>query len=329
MMFDLYYLLVALVSSLGLTYALRLYALKQNVMDIPNARSSHSVPTPRGGGVAIVLVFLAVLAFSGLWLLFIAGSLVALVGWLDDHGHVKSGIRLMVHLSGSAMVVYAVGGLPVFNLFGFEQDWGLIGDVIAVLGVAWILNLYNFMDGIDGIAGVEAATSSLVAGLILWFVFAQNEQAWLNFYLSVAVLGFLAWNWPPAKIFMGDAGSGFLGLMLGGMMLYSASIVSEMLWVWLILLGVFVVDATFTLIRRLIRGDKLYEAHRSHAYQFASRHHGGHKPVTLAVLAINLLWLSPVAYLVAIDWLDGVVGLLVSYVPLIWLAWKYNAGKAE
>lgn len=328
-MIDIYNWFVVFLLSFGMTYLLRIYAIKKNVIDIPNARSSHSLPTPRGGGVAIVLAFLAVLAFAGLWLFFTAGLLVALIGWLDDHGHVNSFIRLFVHMIGAVLVMYFVGGLPLFSLFGVEQDWGLVGDLIAVFGIVWILNLYNFMDGIDGIAGVEAVTSAGVAGLILWFLFGLYEQAWLHFYLAAACLGFLVWNWPPAKIFMGDSGSGFLGLMLGALAIYSASFVAEMLWVWLILLGVFIVDATFTLIRRLLRGDKVYEAHRSHGYQYASRLYGAHKPVTLSVLTINLVWLAPIAWLVALNKVDGTLGMLIAYVPLIWLAWKFNAGEME
>ena len=327
-MHDFYWLLVFMTSVL-LTYLLRLYALRSNILDIPNERSSHTVPTPRGGGVAIVLVFLAVLAFNELWLFFIAGTLVALVGWLDDHGHVQSGIRLFIHLLGSALVVFSIGGLPTFSIIGFEQDWGLLGSVLAVFAVIWVLNLYNFMDGIDGIAGVEAVTASGVAGLVLWFVFSLNDIAWLHFSLVAACFGFLVFNFPPAKIFMGDAGSGFLGLMIGMLVLYSTSLAPEMLWVWLILLGVFIVDATFTLLRRLLRGDKVYEAHCSHAYQYASRLHSSHKVVTLSVLAINLFWLAPIAYLVAVNYIDGFIGLLLAYSPLIGLAWRFKAGQLE
>jgi Fuc2NAc and GlcNAc transferase len=147
--------------------------------------------------------------------------------------------------------------------------------------------------------------------------------------MSAAVAGFLVWNFPPAKIFMGDAGSGFLGLMLGALALYSAHIAPQMLWVWLILLGVFIVDATYTLIRRLLLGDKVYEAHRSHAYQYATRKYGRHLPVTLAVLAINLFWLAPWAVAVAFGAVDGAVALLCAYVPLLWLAWYFHAGETE
>jgi len=147
--------------------------------------------------------------------------------------------------------------------------------------------------------------------------------------LTAAVAGFLFWNFPPARIFMGDAGSGFLGITLGVMSLQAAWVAPQLLWSWLILLGVFIVDATFTLLRRLLRGDKVYEAHRSHAYQYASRRFGRHLPVTLAVAALNLFWLLPIALWVGWSGLDGLVGLAIAYAPLIGLALKYKAGELE
>lgn len=128
---------------------------------------------------------------------------------------------------------------------------------------------------------------------------------------------------------MGDAGSGFLGITLGVLSLQASWVAPQLLWSWLILLGVFIVDATFTLLRRLMRGDKIYEAHRSHAYQYASRRFGRHLPVTLAVAALNLFWLLPIALWVGWGGLDGEVGLVIAYAPLIGLAVKYKAGELE
>ncbi|MNE44128.1 hypothetical protein D3C80_1383400 [compost metagenome] len=128
---------------------------------------------------------------------------------------------------------------------------------------------------------------------------------------------------------MGDAGSGFLGIVLGGLSLQAAWVSPPMLWCWLILLGVFIVDATYTLVRRLLRGDKVYEAHRSHAYQFASREFGKHLPVTLAVAVLNLCWLLPIAFCVAKLGLDGAVGVVLAYIPLIVLAVRFHAGECE
>lgn len=164
---------------------------------------------------------------------------------------------------------------------------------------------------------------------LLYWVTDHAHHAWLPLLLAATVAGFLCWNFPPARIFMGDAGSGFLGMVLGLLALLAGWVNPLLFWGWLILLGVFVVDATFTLVRRLLRGDKVYQAHRSHAYQYATRHHGSHRTVTLAVAAINLGWLLPVAMVVVVFQLDGALGTLVAYVPLIVLALIYKAGEKE
>ena len=333
-------LLLLLVGSVSwaLTGLLRRYALARSLMDVPNERSSHSIPTPRGGGISIVVTFLLGLVF--LWVMSLlnnvtfvglsgAGLVIAVIGFIDDHGHIAARWRLLGHFSAASWLVFWLGGLPLLILFGYSVDPGWAGHVLAVVALVWLLNLYNFMDGIDGIAAIEALSSTLVAGLLFLFVFNNQDMASLNLLMFAAVTGFLVWNYPPAKIFMGDAGSGFLGLMLGALALYSAHIEAVMLWVWLILLGIFIVDATFTLLHRLLRGEKVYEAHRSHAYQYASRKFGSHLTVTLSVLFINLFWLVPWSVAVALGDIGGALGLIIAYVPLLWLAWYFHSGEME
>lgn len=325
------------VLSFGLTAALRRYALSRSIIDIPNARSSHSIPTPRGGGVAIVAAFIVSLPVlyytalvAGAQLIAVggAGALVAVIGFMDDHGHIAARWRLLGHFSAGIWALFWIGGFPPILLFGLSVDLHWFGHILAAIYLVWVLNLYNFMDGIDGIASVEALCVCLGVCLLYW-INDVPSLIWGPLILAMAVLGFLCWNFPPARIFMGDAGSGFLGVALGVLSLQAAWESSDLFWAWLILLGVFIVDATFTLLRRLIRGDKIYEAHRSHAYQFASRQFGKHLPVTLAVGAINLFWLLPIAYCVT-DWgLDGAIGLAVAYFPLIILAVKFHAGALE
>lgn len=328
---------VVFIAAFVLTWVLRRYALASSLMDIPNERSSHSVPTPRGGGVAIVLSFLAVLPVLGVmqWLpwpfvigIVGAGAGVAVLGFLDDHGHIAARWRLLGHFSSAAWALYWLGGLPPLVLFGFSLDLGVIGHILAAVYIVWLLNLYNFMDGIDGVASVEAICVC-AGGALLYVLLGQPTLALVPVLLAAAVAGFLCWNFPPARIFMGDAGSGFLGLILAVLSLQAAWFKAELLWSWVILLGVFVVDATFTLLRRLLRGDKVYEAHRSHAYQYASRQCGAHRPVTLAVLVINLVWLLPIALAVGVWHLDGLLGVVIAYVPLIVLAVKFKAGELE
>jgi Fuc2NAc and GlcNAc transferase len=148
-------------------------------------------------------------------------------------------------------------------------------------------------------------------------------------FLIGAVSGFAYWNIPPARIFMGDAGSGFIGITLGVFVLHAASVASELLWSWIIVLGVFIVDATFTLVRRLVRGEKIYNAHRSHAYQYASRLFKSHSLVTLVVVALNLLWLLPLACFVGVGKLYGPLGVCLAYVPIIGLVRYFKAGESE
>lgn len=331
-------LLAAGLLALGLTSLLRRYALARSLMDVPNERSSHVAPTPRGGGVAIVLTFLlgvlwlglsGVLAWPATTGLLGAGALVALIGFLDDHGHIAAGWRLLGHFTAAAWALWWLGGLPPLPLFGQLLDLSWAGYVLAALYLVWLLNLYNFMDGIDGIAGVEAVTVTVSAAALAWLVGASLSLVVVPLLLAVAVAGFLFWNFPPARIFMGDAGSGFLGLTLGVLSLQAAQEQPVLIWSWGILLGVFIVDATMTLIRRLLRGHKPYEAHRSHAYQYASRCFGAHRPVTLAVLGVNVCWLFPWALAVALGWVDGALAVALAYVPLLGLAHRFRAGAPE
>ena len=330
-------LVIVLIASFFLTVVLRQYALKRSVMDIPNERSSHTVPTPRGGGVAIVLSFLVSLPIlhsiglldsSVLWALLFGGAGIALLGFLDDHGHIAARWRLLGHFSAAIWALYCLGGLSTINIFGWNVNLFWFGSILAVFYIVWLLNLYNFMDGIDGLASIEAITTC-VGGSILYILLGHTEHAFLPLVLVMAVAGFLLWNFPPAKIFMGDAGSGFLGFSLAVLSLQAAWVSPDLLLSWIILLGVFIVDATFTLFRRLLRGDKVYEAHRSHAYQYASRQYKGHKPVTLIVLAINIFWLFPISLLVGLDYVDGLLGLVIAFIPLFYLAYKFKAGAKE
>jgi Fuc2NAc and GlcNAc transferase len=324
--------------SLLLTGIIRRYAMARNLIDVPNNRSSHQIPTPRGGGLAIVLTFLTglaclslrgslateiLLALSG------AGGLVAWIGFWDDHHHIAPQWRLSAHFLGAAWGLFWLGTLPPLSVFGHLLYLGWIGYVLAAVYLVWLLNLYNFMDGIDGLAGIEAITVCL-GGSLAYVLSASEGQNWQTPVLLLsAVAGFLFWNFPKAKIFMGDSGSGFLGLVLGLLSIQAGQMNPELFWCWLILLGVFVVDATTTLLRRVLRGEAFHEAHRSHAYQYASRRFAAHRHVSLAVGLINLLWLLPLALLVSKGLLSGLAGLLIAYPPLVWGAFTYKAGAKE
>ena len=332
------WLLLVGTSSFVLTFFIRSYALKKSLLDIPNIRSSHSVPTPRGGGVAIIISF-----FASLLILVLknqldqsmvvgmigGGMLVGLVGFIDDHRHITARWRLLVHFTAAVLILYVLGGLPPLHVFGARIDLMWFGHLLATLYLVWLLNLYNFMDGIDGIASIEAITVCL-GGIILYWVVEPSGITWLvPAILLFSVAGFLFWNFPKAKIFMGDAGSGFLGLMLGALSIQAAWIAPKLFWGWIILLGVFLVDATVTLIRRILRKEKFYVAHCSHGYQHAARQLNSHVRVSLSIGLINLIWLLPIAVLVALDYLDGTMGVIIAYIPLIFLTIYFKSGVTE
>ncbi|WMN16067.1 glycosyltransferase family 4 protein [Pseudomonas piscis] len=320
-----------------LTWGIRSYAISRNIMDVPNSRSSHLVPTPRGGGGAFVCVFLLMLpvvtyvealpleqvvGIGG------AGMIAAIVGLIDDHRPVAVHWRLLGHFAAAVWAVLCLGGLPPLYFLSVTIDFGWIGWLLASVYLVWMLNLYNFMDGIDGIASAEALCACLGMSVLCW-VSGLESLIWLPLLLAATVAGFLIWNSPPSRIFMGDVGSGFLGILLGVFSIQASWYSPLLLWGWLILLGVFVVDATFTLIRRLLLGEKIHVAHRTHAYQYASRYFGKHLPVTLAVVAINFFWLFPIALSMIIFQLDGVLCLILAYLPLVVLAAKFHAGTPE
>lgn len=314
---------------------LRLYAVR-HLLDVPNERSSHSRPTPRGGGLALTVAHLlgvggaSHLGFvspSVAIALFGGGALVAVIGFLDDHGHVAAPLRLLSHLLAFSWAVWWLGGLPPVDFGWGDVDLDWAGTALLVLYCTWFLNLFNFMDGIDGIAGVQALTMSVTPSVLLLLVTGGIGNALPFMLLACATAGFLVWNWPPARIFMGDVGSGYLGYSLGALALWT--VVQGWLtpWVWLILGGVFLADATVTLFVRARSGVAVTEAHRSHAYQRLSRHWGSHSPVTLACAAINLLWLAPWA-IVATLWPQFAAACAVLAVsPLFVIAARLGAGR--
>lgn len=333
-----YLLLIAVfMLSWGLTWLVRRYALAKDIMDHPNHRSSHAVPTPRGGGLAFVAAFLITVPFvahldlvtlTGSLALIGAGLFLAVLGFLDDHRHIAASWRLLGHFSACVLAVFWLGGMPSITVFVWTLHANFIADSFAIIYLVWLLNLYNFMDGIDGIAGIEAVSVCLCAAGVYWVTDVPGLTV-LPLLLAVSVGGFLFWNFPPARIFMGDAGSSFLGFILGVLSIQAAHINKVYFWSWLILLGVFIVDATFTLARRAYHGNKIYEAHRSHAYQQAAFLLGGHFPVTMAVLVINALWLFPMAILVGLQYVNAFTGLLIAYVPLVVMSIQLKAGKAR
>jgi Fuc2NAc and GlcNAc transferase len=191
-----------------------------------------------------------------------------------------------------------------------------------------MINLYNFMDGIDGLAGIETLCVSTL-GTLLFAWSGLGGLADVVLVLGGATAGFLIWNWPPAKIFMGDVGSGFLGYVFGVLALSSAKERPWLLWPWLILLSVFIVDATVTLMKRVITGARWYEAHRSHAYQHAARRWDSHSKVTVAIAAINVVWLFPLAWGACVCPMAAPIFAVTAIVPLVYLVFRFGTVRGE
>lgn len=315
----------------------RRYVIYKNILDIPNYRSSHQIPTPRGGGVAFVLSFIVACVYlfcanrmhfapEMIWIL--AGVGLALLGFYDDKYSIKAYWRFLGHVTASCVALYAIGGMPSIIVGGFVLKTSIFTNFFAVIYLTWLINLYNFMDGIDALAASEAIFVCLGASF-LYALAGYNYLTLLPLMLASATLGFLFWNFPPAKIFMGDAGSCFLGFMLGVLSLQATWVKEEFFWSWLILLGIFIVDATYTLLRRALNKEKLSEAHRSHAYQHAVSKYTSHLPVTSGIVAINIFWLLPIALLVGLEYINSQIGLLIAYVPLFFLAKNFKAGQKD
>lgn len=323
--------LVAIVTAFALaclgTWLLIRFAPALNIIDRPNERSSHDRPTPRGGGLAIVL---AVLAAAWLvptggpdrwWLALLTALPIALLGLLDDRFGLSARLRLGVQLAAALAYVTALaGGL-------FPAASAAVPALLAALAIAWACNLFNFMDGIDGIAGMEALFICSVAG---WLIWPQDPAlATLLWVIAAGAAGFLVWNWSPARIFMGDVGSAFLGFLIAAIALLTIARGLITLPVWIILWALFLADSGVTLVRRIARGEQWWTAHRSHAYQHLSRRLGSHAKVTLIYAALNLFVILPAAWYARINpssawWLCcGLLGIAVA------LAYSCDAGRAN
>ncbi len=332
-----FYLVMVFLLTFVLTGALRRYALSREVLDVPNERSAHTLPMPRGGGIAFVVGILVMLPYlegahfltqNGSVALVSSGVFIASLGFLDDHGHISSLLRLLGHFVAGVLALYWVGGMPALTFGVITLTPGMLLNGLALFYLVWLLNLYNFMDGIDGLAGVEAVSVCFGMAGLYWLTGDEGLMV-VPMVLAAGVLGFLCWNFPSARIFMGDAGSGFLGFFFGVLSIQAAHVNPHFFWSWIIFLGVFIVDATYTLLSRLVQLEKVYQAHSKHAFQHASRRFGRHQPVTIAVLMINVVWLLPIAWCVGLDKLTPAVGVFVAYLPLIGLATFFKAGRAS
>jgi Fuc2NAc and GlcNAc transferase len=321
-----------------LTGVVRKFAMAYRVLDVPNARSSHVAPTPRGGGLASVLTAFLVLAVmlirgdvaldvfmaSG-----VGGLAIAAVGFMDDRRPLPAGVRLAVHVAAAMWALLWLGGLPPLQIGERTIEFGWGGYMLGVLGIVWTLNLFNFMDGIDGIAASEAVFVAFAGALLQALASGDDPVIPVAVVFAAACAGFLVWNWPPAQIFMGDVGSGFMGYFIAVLALAFARDNPVALLVWVILGGLFFVDATVTLVRRMSRRESASQAHRSHAYQWLARRWNSHRRVTMLTIATNVFWILPCAWWASIAPASAGWILLLALLPIgIGTMWA-GAGRRE
>jgi len=308
-------LLVFLLSAV-LTWTVRRATRRHLLLDVPNDRSSHTIPTPRGGGLALVAAFFAGIGWMrysenlepALFLTLLCVLPITLTGFIDDIRPLSARLRLAVQAISAVTALVALGGVTSLR-FGPLLIEGVWTNVVALLFILWMTNLYNFLDGIDGYAGGEA----LFAGGAAYLLFGSET----GLLVSAAAAGFLLFNWHRASIFMGDVGSASLGFIFAVLVLRDAGSPDGL--GWLVLLSLFWFDATVTLWRRWRNGEKLSQAHRKHAYQRLYQSGIPHDGVVLRAMGLNAV-LFVLLLAVPQDWYWAV---FVAAVALLWSAMKY------
>lgn len=319
-------------------------AHKWSLVDKPNHRSSHLVPTPSGGGIGLVVAG----SLTGIYLLAFAepflygfvvlslSSVLAGIGLQDDRKPMPARMRLGIQIALAAILLFVLGGLPEMQRFVNAWFSRTLIYAFLLLVIVWWINLFNFMDGIDGLAGMQTIFM-LLSGVFLLVAPRQElisdpSIIWMM-CIAGATAGFLLLNWAPAKIFMGDVGSIYLAFMLlsFGLLSIRSEFISVVtgLSMWAILGATFATDATITLMTRMLTTRRWHEPHRSHLYQRLARRLGGHRSVTLLYLAVNVLWLLPLAYLCVRYPQWAVACAVVAYLPLIAVAIGLGAGRPD
>ena len=325
------FFLLTILSYVSVIYIRRL-ALRHQILDHPNERSSHSIPMPLGGGFAIVILVLIV----SIWvaretnltrslIYIILSAILAVVGWRDDLFSLSPNYRFVVQGLVAIISIIGMGYFKVVRvpLLG-QMDLGAVGIVITFFWIIGLINAYNFMDGIDGMAGGVA----VVAGLG-WMILSSNVHNpfvfWVALSIAATSLGFLGHNWPPAKIFMGDVASTFLGYSFAVLPLLSASQSGDALTVGTLLMWTVIMDTFVTFLRRLVKGENVFSGHRLHLFQQLVM--GGYRHGTISALYIFLTFL---AGLLSYEWSHGdqVAPFLIFLgLPLIWILLSIHAAR--
>lgn len=289
--------LVAFLVSLACVRAAIAYAHRRGMLDAPGRRRSHTIATPRGGGIGLVVGALVGMPAALLLLPGSPGSIivavfavaviaVAAIGWLDDHGSLPIKPRLLIQVGAALMVSLAVAG----------STSSLLWAIPLLVAAVWCINLHNFMDGIDALAAQQAMFFGVASGALAWWA-GSPALAGAGLALAAAATGFWWFNRSPARIFMGDVGSATLGLLVFVLSAMLWAYRTNLLWPSLIFSSAFVIDATLTLLMRMLRGARWYTPHREHLYQWLVRRGASHRRVALGYFGWNLLVCVPTAWI--------------------------------
>ncbi len=304
--------ILLLIISFTLTHLIKNYAIKKSFVAEVNERSSHTSPTPHGGGIAVAVTWFMGISYlffindidSSLYFALLAGVIISVVSFFDDLFELSAKVRLVAQTLVAVLGLYFLGGLEKIDLLFFSIDNQVLTNIFAFFMIVWFINLYNFLDGIDGYAGSEA----IFLGIAGFLLFGGSHFL----VLVAAVLGFLVWNWHRAKIFMGDVGSTLLGYNVAIFTIYYANQEPTNLWIWIILFGLFWFDATLTLYRRYKNGEKLSQAHRKHAYQRLTQSGWAHDKVVLFSILVNVV-LFGLVYFISNVFIAFIVSVVLLY----------------
>ena len=319
--------IILFIFSLVLTLIVKKIAIKKSLVAKVSERSSHTVPTPHGGGIAIALTWFIGISYlyyvndinTSLYYALMVGIIISVVSYFDDLFELSAKLRLLVQASVSILGLYFLGGLDQIDLIVFSINNTILTNVFAFFLIIWFINLYNFLDGIDGYAGSQA----VFLGLAGYLLFGDSHFL----VLVSASLGFLVWNWHKAKIFMGDVGSTLLGYNIAIFLIYyqnsNESFEGRSILVWIILFGIFVFDATYTLIRRKLNGERISEAHKKHAYQRLNQSGWAHDKVVKYSIFINVL-LFCIVYFIS----NVLISFIIAFILLCFVMKYVNNTKA-
>lgn len=281
-MYLLAYFFIAIVISAIVTYSVNFYYRKNKIFDIPNERSSHKVLTPRGGGLGIIIAFFVLLLFTGKFsYTFLPLLIIAALGFIDDLKNLPIKIRLPFQIIAAILIVLSGTQIEQIKIpFLGICKLGIFIIPISILWIVYMTNIYNFMDGIDGLAGGYGVIISFFMLYIAWDI-KNTDIILITLILAGACIGFTFLNFPPAKIFMGDIGSTFLGFTFAYLSIKLSNNGTELLG-FILLLGTFIFDTLITLARRIINGEKWFMSHKTHYYQRLIKIGYSHKAVTLS-----------------------------------------------